>query len=256
MAAVGRRGTSPARAGPATRRSPTSRRSTRPPAGPAPSASGLLGVQACMWTEHVHDRPTLERLLFPRLTAIADAAWPGPDPFSAERRRARCNTAPERGAEPRSGRSVIGASAGGRTVAPHEGQASGHGARCGRQGGRRQRQRGRRLPAVADAGVGVPLPVGRRRGAALPRRRVAAADRPLLPAGRRVPVRVLRRPAGRPSRGVAARATSRARSPSSRPTCPGSPATWSPTRRACTRRPRSTSRSCSRARSGSSSTTA
>ncbi|HEU4840462.1 MAG TPA: family 20 glycosylhydrolase, partial [Ilumatobacteraceae bacterium] len=40
----------------------------------------LLGVQACVWTEHVHDRPALERLLFPRLTAIADAAWPGPDP--------------------------------------------------------------------------------------------------------------------------------------------------------------------------------
>lgn len=38
----------------------------------------LLGVQACIWTEHVHDRPTLERLLFPRLTAIADAAWPAP----------------------------------------------------------------------------------------------------------------------------------------------------------------------------------
>ena len=71
-------GTSPARAGPGTRRSPTSRRSTRPPAGPPPSASTLLGVQACLWTEHVHDRPTLERLLFPRLTAIADAAWPGP----------------------------------------------------------------------------------------------------------------------------------------------------------------------------------
>ena len=117
-------------------------------------------------------------------------------------------------------------------------------------------ERGRRLPAVADAGVGVPPPVGRRRGAALPRRRLAPADRPLLPAGGRVPVRVLRRPAGRPSRGGAARATSRARSPSSRPTCPGCRATWSPTRRACTRRTRSTSRSCSRARSGSSSTTA
>ena len=38
----------------------------------------LLGVQACIWAEHVHDRPTLERLLFPRLTALADAAWPGP----------------------------------------------------------------------------------------------------------------------------------------------------------------------------------
>jgi hexosaminidase len=38
----------------------------------------LLGIQACLWTEHVPDRPTMERLLFPRLTAIADAAWPPP----------------------------------------------------------------------------------------------------------------------------------------------------------------------------------
>jgi hexosaminidase len=37
--------------------------------------ANLLGVQACTWTEHVHDRPALERLLFPRLTAFADAAW-------------------------------------------------------------------------------------------------------------------------------------------------------------------------------------
>ena len=42
--------------------------------------SNLLGVQACLWTEHVPDRPTMERLLFPRLTAIADAAWPAPSP--------------------------------------------------------------------------------------------------------------------------------------------------------------------------------
>ena len=35
----------------------------------------LLGIQACVWTEHAPDRPTLERLLFPRLDAIAAAAW-------------------------------------------------------------------------------------------------------------------------------------------------------------------------------------
>jgi hexosaminidase len=44
----------------------------------APERERLLGVQACLWAEHVHDRPTLERLLFPRLTAVADAAWPAP----------------------------------------------------------------------------------------------------------------------------------------------------------------------------------
>ncbi len=35
----------------------------------------LAGIQACVWTEHVPDRPTLERLLFPRLDAIAATAW-------------------------------------------------------------------------------------------------------------------------------------------------------------------------------------
>jgi hexosaminidase len=44
----------------------------------AAERSSLLGVQACLWTEHVPDRPTMERLLFPRLTAIADAAWTTP----------------------------------------------------------------------------------------------------------------------------------------------------------------------------------
>jgi hexosaminidase len=37
--------------------------------------ANLLGVQACAWTEHAPDRPALERLLFPRLDAIAAAAW-------------------------------------------------------------------------------------------------------------------------------------------------------------------------------------
>ena len=35
----------------------------------------LGGIQACIWTEHAVDRPTLERLLFPRLDVIAAAAW-------------------------------------------------------------------------------------------------------------------------------------------------------------------------------------
>jgi hexosaminidase len=42
----------------------------------AAERANLLGVQACLWTEHVHDRPALERLLFPRLTAFAEGAWP------------------------------------------------------------------------------------------------------------------------------------------------------------------------------------
>jgi hexosaminidase len=35
----------------------------------------LLGIQACVWTEHVRDRATLTQLLFPRLDAIAASAW-------------------------------------------------------------------------------------------------------------------------------------------------------------------------------------
>ena len=35
----------------------------------------LLGIQACLWTEHVHDRATLAHLLHPRLDAIAASAW-------------------------------------------------------------------------------------------------------------------------------------------------------------------------------------
>jgi hexosaminidase len=35
----------------------------------------LLGIQACLWTEHVHDRAILTELLHPRLDAIAGSAW-------------------------------------------------------------------------------------------------------------------------------------------------------------------------------------
>jgi hexosaminidase len=35
----------------------------------------LLGIQACLWTEHVHDHATLVDLLHPRLDAIAASAW-------------------------------------------------------------------------------------------------------------------------------------------------------------------------------------
>jgi hexosaminidase len=35
----------------------------------------LLGIQACLWTEHVRDRATLVELLHPRLDAIAASAW-------------------------------------------------------------------------------------------------------------------------------------------------------------------------------------
>jgi hexosaminidase len=37
----------------------------------------VLGVQACLWSEHVHDRDVFEHLLLPRLDAIAERAWTG-----------------------------------------------------------------------------------------------------------------------------------------------------------------------------------
>jgi hexosaminidase len=37
--------------------------------------ANLLGIQACLWGEHVSDRATLRSLLLPRLDAFGDAAW-------------------------------------------------------------------------------------------------------------------------------------------------------------------------------------
>lgn len=35
----------------------------------------LLGVQACIWSEHMTDRAVFDRLVFPRLSAIAETGW-------------------------------------------------------------------------------------------------------------------------------------------------------------------------------------
>jgi hexosaminidase len=35
----------------------------------------LLGVQACLWGEHLHDRRLVDALAFPRLSAVAESAW-------------------------------------------------------------------------------------------------------------------------------------------------------------------------------------
>lgn len=35
----------------------------------------LLGIQACIWSESMTDRAVFDRLLFPRLSAIAETAW-------------------------------------------------------------------------------------------------------------------------------------------------------------------------------------
>ncbi|MFV0308802.1 MAG: family 20 glycosylhydrolase [Desertimonas sp.] len=47
-----------------------------PAAGwPAEGPGRLLGVQAALWSEHVVDRPTLDRMLDRRLEAVAAAGW-------------------------------------------------------------------------------------------------------------------------------------------------------------------------------------
>ena len=35
----------------------------------------LLGVQACLWSENLHDRRLFDHMTFPRLSAIAESAW-------------------------------------------------------------------------------------------------------------------------------------------------------------------------------------
>jgi hexosaminidase len=37
--------------------------------------SHLLGIQACIWNEPMTDRAVFDRLVFPRLSAIAETAW-------------------------------------------------------------------------------------------------------------------------------------------------------------------------------------
>jgi hypothetical protein len=35
----------------------------------------LLGVQACLWSENLHDRQLFDHMTLPRLSAIAESAW-------------------------------------------------------------------------------------------------------------------------------------------------------------------------------------
>ena len=39
----------------------------------------LMGVQACIWSEPMSDRAVFDRLVFPRLSAIAETAWTAPE---------------------------------------------------------------------------------------------------------------------------------------------------------------------------------
>ncbi|MFC3704976.1 beta-N-acetylhexosaminidase [Devosia honganensis] len=45
----------------------------------------LLGVQSCIWSESMTDRAIFDRLVFPRLSAVAEAGWTLPERKSWER---------------------------------------------------------------------------------------------------------------------------------------------------------------------------
>lgn len=45
----------------------------------------LLGVQSCIWSEPMTDRAIFDRLVFPRISAIAETGWTQPDRKSWER---------------------------------------------------------------------------------------------------------------------------------------------------------------------------
>jgi hexosaminidase len=45
----------------------------------------FLGIQACIWSEPMTDRAVFDRLVFPRLSAIAETAWTLPDAKSWDR---------------------------------------------------------------------------------------------------------------------------------------------------------------------------
>ncbi|MGN6103254.1 MAG: beta-N-acetylhexosaminidase, partial [Devosia sp.] len=54
----------------------------------------LLGVQACIWSEPMTDRAVFDRLVFPRLYAIAEAGWTAPGKKSFARFSSLCGLMP------------------------------------------------------------------------------------------------------------------------------------------------------------------
>jgi len=55
---------------------------------------GFLGVQACIWSEPMTDRAVFDRLVFPRLSAIAETAWSPAAAKSWNRFAALCDLMP------------------------------------------------------------------------------------------------------------------------------------------------------------------
>ncbi len=54
----------------------------------------FLGVQACIWSEPMTDRAIFDRLVFPRLSAIAETGWTRKEAKSWDRFRALCGLMP------------------------------------------------------------------------------------------------------------------------------------------------------------------
>ena len=54
----------------------------------------FIGIQACIWSEPMTDRAVFDRLVFPRLSAIAETAWTKPERKSWDRFSALCGLMP------------------------------------------------------------------------------------------------------------------------------------------------------------------
>jgi hexosaminidase len=54
----------------------------------------LLGVQSCIWSESMTDRAIFDRLVFPRISAVAEAGWTLPEAKSWKRFSALCGLMP------------------------------------------------------------------------------------------------------------------------------------------------------------------
>jgi hexosaminidase len=59
--------------------------------------SRLLGVQACLWGEHLHDRKLLNRMTVPRLSAVAESAWAPASGKDVRRFASLCDLMPKPG---------------------------------------------------------------------------------------------------------------------------------------------------------------
>lgn len=45
---------------------------------PEAERARIVGIQACLWSENMHDRPLIDHMIFPRMPAMAETAWTPP----------------------------------------------------------------------------------------------------------------------------------------------------------------------------------